>query len=346
MSCTGAPPLIPEVGIQPTPDQVADFTYSLTGSYSSPNYTYAFTVTNRTGEAIPGGFTLEFDLPGSAALQPPWGGSIESQQVNGAFTHYVLRMPLYVSLPDGGSFTLHGMIRLIFVGGFRNVQLNGFYSRQEFPDAVEPDDDPVLCGIEDIEIEVGSAFDPLAGVTVCDGTDGGQSYEITVSGTVNTDFAGIYELIYSATGSSNMTITATRRVSVVEPAVIMPVISGADDIDILIGSTFDPMGGVTASDAVDGDLTNEIMVSGSADTQTLGTYEITYQVTNSNYNTTTVIRTVTVCDSDTFYPIWTLGVVYVAGDCVNYQGQIYRAKWWTNSEVPGANQWGAWELIS
>lgn len=342
-----APPLIPSPGVNPTADQIADFDISFTGNYDHPNYTYTFTITNNTGEAIPGGFTLEFDFPTSAILQPPWGATIESQQNNGVFTHYVLRMPNYSSIPNGGSFTLQGMIKLCFTHGFKNVQINGLYSSQEFPNAPQPVAKPVISGAGDVEIVVGSAFDPMAGVTANDAVDGDLTDEIDVTGTVDTNTADEYELEYSVTNSQGQTTTVTRTITVVEPEVVKPVISGAADVRIKVGDSFDPMDGVTASDAVDGDLTGDIEVSGSVDTQTPGDYEITYSVTNSNEQTTTVVITVTVED-DTVpeYPEWSSSAVYVGGDYVTYQGQVYRAKWWTQGDTPSDVEWGPWELIS
>lgn len=52
--------------------------------------------------------------------------------------------------------------------------------------------------------------------------------------------------------------------------------------------------GATATDDVDGDLTSKIEISGNVDTTKVGTYIITYKVTDSNGNVATVTRTVTV----------------------------------------------------
>ncbi|WP_028774660.1 lytic polysaccharide monooxygenase [Shewanella waksmanii] len=42
---------------------------------------------------------------------------------------------------------------------------------------------------------------------------------------------------------------------------------------------------------------------------------------------------------------WQTDTIYVAGDSVSYQGQVFSAKWWTRSEVPdAANEWGVWQL--
>ncbi len=77
----------------------------------------------------------------------------------------------------------------------------------------------------------------------------------------------------------------------------MPVINGVDDKSINPDSSFDPMEGVTATDIEDGDFTSDqIKVTGSVDTSTPGTYELTYSVTDRSGNTTTVTRTITVTE--------------------------------------------------
>lgn len=57
---------------------------------------------------------------------------------------------------------------------------------------------------------------------------------------------------------------------------------------------FDPKAGVTASDEEDGDLTDKILVEGSANTEKDGEYTLTYSVTDSEGASYTVKRVVTV----------------------------------------------------
>ncbi|WP_410497824.1 glycosyl hydrolase family 18 protein [Chitinibacter sp. S2-10] len=42
-------------------------------------------------------------------------------------------------------------------------------------------------------------------------------------------------------------------------------------------------------------------------------------------------------------PAWNSTTVYTGGEVVTYQGTDYKAKWWTQGNVPGAEQWGPWE---
>ena len=69
-----------------------------------------------------------------------------------------------------------------------------------------------------------------------------------------------------------------------------------DTIRVLVGSTFeDP--GYSASDDVDGDITTSVTSSGSVNTSIVGNNVITYTVSDSSGNKTSVERTVTVCQS-------------------------------------------------
>ncbi len=43
---------------------------------------------------------------------------------------------------------------------------------------------------------------------------------------------------------------------------------------------------------------------------------------------------------------WNATAIYTAGNCAVYQGKVYKAKWWTQNNVPGTEQWGPWELTT
>ncbi len=77
-----------------------------------------------------------------------------------------------------------------------------------------------------------------------------------------------------------------------------PVISGASNTGIPVGSSFDPMSGVTATDNKDGDITSRVAHSGTVNTAVPGTYPVTYTVSDAAGNVTTVTRTITVTTTD------------------------------------------------
>ncbi|MEG2194419.1 MAG: DUF5011 domain-containing protein [Terrisporobacter sp.] len=125
-----------------------------------------------------------------------------------------------------------------------------------------------------------------------------------------------------------------------------PIISGANDITIKLGESFDSKKGVTAIDIEDGDLTNKITITGTVDNTKEGIYKIVYKVTDSKGATSEIIRNVTVKsnDSETVNDTYDNSKVYTAGDTVIYNGKKYLCKWWVQGQAPGTTD--AWlEII-
>ncbi len=118
--------------------------------------------------------------------------------------------------------------------------------------------------------------------------DGALLFEFgTVEGEIGTD--NLLTTVY-------LDNVAIEEIDEIDP--IPPMISGADDVTIEIGTEFDPLEGVTAMDVMDGDLTDEIEVTGEVDTDEEGVYELTYTVTNEAGLETVVVREVTVAEID------------------------------------------------
>ena len=106
-----------------------------------------------------------------------------------------------------------------------------------------------------------------------------------------------YTLEYTATDTAGHTTTVQRKV-VVSNDSTPPTISltGDNPLQVDLNSSFtDP--GFTASDNIDGSITTALVeVTGIVDTSKLGTYTLTYTLTDLSFNTATVTRTVNVTD--------------------------------------------------
>ncbi|MDQ7860304.1 DUF5011 domain-containing protein [Peribacillus frigoritolerans] len=76
-----------------------------------------------------------------------------------------------------------------------------------------------------------------------------------------------------------------------------PQITGAGDKTINYGAYFDPKSGVKATDNLDGTITSKMTITGSVNTQKVGTYKLVYSVKDKTDNKTTVTRTVNVIDT-------------------------------------------------
>ena len=105
-----------------------------------------------------------------------------------------------------------------------------------------------------------------------------------------------------------------------------PTLSGVSDKTIKVGDSFDTLAGITANDKEDGSLTSKVKVLGNIDTNKAGKYTLTYSVTDSNNQTTTEKRVITVqADSpDIGGEAWKAGTSYKQGDIVTFSGKEYK----------------------
>ena len=188
----------------------------------------------------------------------------------------------------------------------------------------------LLIGQAEVSLSVGQAYND-AGVTASDTLDGDLTSEVIVGGdTVETASAGIYVLTFDVTDEAgNKASQVTRKVTVEAAPVediVAPVITliGAPEISMIEGNAFtDP--GATANDNVDGNLTDKIEIgSDDLDTNLVGTYFITYNVTDAAGNKAVqLMRKITVEAAET--PDTTAPVITLKGEpeTIVAQGSSY-----------------------
>ncbi len=178
-----------------------------------------------------------------------------------------------------------------------------------------PDTTPpviTLLGLNPFTINLDQTFtDP--GATASDNIDGNLTSSIVVTGAVDTHTVGTYTLFYNVSDAAgNPALEVTRTVTVLPPPppdTTPPVITllGDNPKTVLKDQPFTDSGAI-ASDNQDGDLTSQIVVTGSVDTHTVGTYTLFYNVSDAAGNAALeVTRTVDVIDApDTTPPVITL----------------------------------------
>ena len=150
-----------------------------------------------------------------------------------------------------------------------------------------------LNGDNPMNINLGGTYSE-PGATAVDNLDGDLTAQIQITGAVNTAVAGLYTVNYSVTDSSGNTASVDRRVNVIADTTA-PVITllGANPMELTQGDTYaEP--GYTATDNVDGDLTGAVVVTGSVNTGVVGSYTLTYTVSDSSNNTSSDTRIVNV----------------------------------------------------
>ncbi|HAX73292.1 MAG TPA: chitinase [Firmicutes bacterium] len=174
----------------------------------------------------------------------------------------------------------------------------------------EPNQAPVLSGIQEITINVGDVFDALAGIQAMDKEDGDLTAQIKVEGTVDVNVAGRYELTYKVTDSDGVTTTAVRIITVKE----------------------------TTSDTFD---LSKVYNTGDTVVYKGDTYTAKWWVQGQYPDQSDAWEKVVAPNEDgsiNYEP----GMVFTGGQLAKYDGHVYRAKWWTNT-VPGSDS--SWEFV-
>ena len=144
---------------------------------------------------------------------------------------------------------------------------------------------PVLSfvGGATITHEAKTVFNIPLDVTATDNYDGDLSSAVVVSGVVNQDLIGSYNLSYSVTDSSGNTAQLSRTVNVVDTTNPEITLTGDNPLYINLGQTYiDP--GYSANDNYDGNITSTVVESGAVDTSAEGTYFRNYNVSDSSSN--------------------------------------------------------------
>jgi len=107
---------------------------------------------------------------------------------------------------------------------------------------------------------------------------------------------------YTVTDSAGNTATATREIPFNDPIPPEITLKGEKSYDFKVGEGSFEEPGYTASDNLDGDLTDKVEVKGAVDNATPGVYTLRYVVRDSYGNERTVKRTVTVRNADGTVP--------------------------------------------
>jgi len=148
-----------------------------------------------------------------------------------------------------------------------------------------------LAGAQTLTVAQGSAYVD-AGSSVSDNIDTGLTAVVT--GSVNTAVVGTYTLTYTSTDAASNTSTVTRTVNVTDQTAPVITLIGAASLTVAHGSVYADAG-ATVSDNVDVGLV--ATHTGSVNTSAVGTYTLTYNVSDAATNAATAVtRTVNVTD--------------------------------------------------
>ena len=172
---------------------------------------------------------------------------------------------------------------------------------EPFPPNVPTDSKPAINIIPVQTITKGTAFDPMAGVSATDQTDGDITSKVTVTGNVDVNVVGSYLLTYSVTNSKGQTATQSAHIMVVEANIGMYTIELAD-FSLPKGSDYVQAirDRIVVKDADGTVLPNgplNIVVAGHHSTDKVGTIAVEVAVLSSYNTVTKKIVNITIVDN-------------------------------------------------
>ena len=150
---------------------------------------------------------------------------------------------------------------------------------------------PVLELLGEAELKLSARkFYEEPGFTVTDRCDGDLTEKVTVTEVMEGD---LLTLTYTVADAAGNEATAQRLITIrdEEPPVLK--LKGYGTVYVARGKTYKERG-YTATDDVDGDIASAVVVSGSVDTSTAGTYTLTYKVSDQGGNEAEATRKVKV----------------------------------------------------
>ena len=153
-----------------------------------------------------------------------------------------------------------------------------------------------LNGSTPVTVEVGSVYTD-AGATALDTVDGDRTANIITVNPVNTNVLGTYTVTYNVVDTlGNAATQVTRTVNVVDTTKPVITLLGSPTVSVNFNASYSDAG-ATASDNVDGDITGSIVTNNPVNTAAIGTYTVTYNVTDAHGNAANqVSRSVQVVD--------------------------------------------------
>ena len=191
-----------------------------------------------------------------------------------------------------------------------------------FGDDYKDSTSPVISlnGSNPATVELGSVY-MEAGATA----DTGE--QVVISGSVDSNSVGSYTITYTAIDDWGNVGSTTRTVNVVDTTAPVLTIAGDNPASVELGGSYSDAG-ATGSDLGG---TVSITSSGSVDTNSVGTYTISYLGTDPSGNTATATRTVNVVDT-------TAPVISVTGtDPVTHElGDAYTDAGATATDLSGS----------
>lgn len=136
------------------------------------------------------------------------------------------------------------------------------------------------------------------GYTATDNYDGDITSKVEISGEVNSQKMGEYDIVYLVSDSSSNTVKIIRKV-IVKDTEKPKIEIGRNKNSYLILNSKININNYKAFDNCDGDITSKVKVEGTVNPNKIGLYKVTYSVTDSSGNEEILETTINVQKKNT-----------------------------------------------
>ena len=156
-----------------------------------------------------------------------------------------------------------------------------------------------LNGNDTVYVEVNSTYTEDSAVCI-DNIEGDITSRMVITNQIDLTQAGIYFVHYDVKDASGLAAARVSRTVIVSTDLTAPVLTltGGNTIVHSVMTPFVEPGFSATDNPGNKNVTNDVVVSGTVDVNTIGDYDLTYKVTDVNGNSTSEIRTVQVRDID------------------------------------------------
>ncbi len=163
-----------------------------------------------------------------------------------------------------------------------------------------------LIGQSEVSLELGTTYTD-SGATASDNIDGDITSSILSTSNVNVNRVGTYSVTYNVSDAAGNAADEVTRTVKITPDVTKPVITlkGDMEVSLELGTPYTDLGAM-ASDNIDGDITSSIVTVNNVDIYTVGTYSVTYNVSDAAGNAADEVTRIVNITPDVTKPVITL----------------------------------------
>ena len=193
-----------------------------------------------------------------------------------------------INTPINVSGTYYLWARAVDTAGNETISMSNAFNLDNIKPVI------TMYGDKNLTINKGNNYSDV-GASGIDNID--AIITVTSSGTVNPNVVGSYSITYNAIDSSgNQADPVIRTINVIDALAPLITILGDNPVTLNVDSIYSDTG-ATATDDVDGDLTNKIITTGMVNPSVIGSYTITYTVNDTALNKATATRAINVIDN-------------------------------------------------